>query len=188
MTLFWGSWFRRGSGERHREILIATLIASGLALFTAMGLALALPFRIRPLLAFESPGMVVPPSWQEWSAFPSDHATLFFALTTGLLRAAPGVGWIAAAHALLIVCLPRVYLGLHYPTDIVGGAVLGAFAAYGLTGEAMARRLASGPLRALRQRPGVFYAMLFVSTYLIATLFGDVRRSGIAIYRYLHAS
>jgi undecaprenyl-diphosphatase len=97
MALFWAAWFGRGSDERRREILIATLAAAGVALFLAMVLALMLPFRVRPMLVFEGPGLVVPPSWREWNAFPSDHATLFFALAAGLYRAAPRLGWLAPA-------------------------------------------------------------------------------------------
>lgn len=63
------------------------------------------------------------------NSFPSDHATLMFALAVSLamsplrrwglwlIPVAIGVGW------------GRVYLGAHYPLDILGGAVLGTLSA-----------------------------------------------------------
>jgi undecaprenyl-diphosphatase len=185
MSLFWAAWLGQGSDERRREVLAATLAAAAVALGMAMALALLLPFRLRPMLAYQTEGMVVPPSWREWSAFPSDHATLFFALATGLVRASPILGWLALAHALVVVCLPRVYLGVHYPTDIVGGAVIGIVISYLFVATAMRQRIARWPLAQMKRRPGLFYAALFVLTYLIATLFTDLRTGGRALHQYL---
>jgi len=185
MALFWAAWFGRGTDEKRREILVATLVAAAVALAVTMALAILLPFRLRPMLEFQSEGMVVPPSWGEWSAFPSDHATLFFALATGLLRASPSLGALALAHAFVVVSLPRVYLGIHYPTDIVGGAAVGIAVAYSLTAASMRHRIAKWPMAQFSRRPGLAYAALFLLSYLIATLFTDLRVNGITLYRYL---
>jgi undecaprenyl-diphosphatase len=185
MALFWAAWFGRGADERRRQVLLSTLVAAGLALFVTMALAMLLPFRLRPVLTFQSPGTEVPPSWQEWSAFPSDHATLFFALATGFFRVAAPLGWVAALHALIVVSLPRVYLGLHYPTDILAGAAIGVVMTYFLTTTEMRRRISAWPLAQMKRTPASFYALLFVLSYLIATLFVDLRRSGTALYLYL---
>lgn len=185
MALFWAAWFGRGSDERRREILVATLAAAAAALFVAVALAMLLPFRLRPLLVFQAEGMIVSPSWRDWSSFPSDHATLFLALATGIQRAVPRVGWIALGHALVIVCLPRVYIGLHYPTDILGGATLGVAATYFFTGTSLRRRVSAWPLALSRRSPGAFYAALFVASYLIATLFTDLRQAGLWLYGYV---
>jgi undecaprenyl-diphosphatase len=185
MALFWAAWFGSATSDRRRETLTATLFAAGVALFLAMSLAMLLPFRVRPMLAFQSPGMVVAPSWREWSAFPSDHATLFFALATGIFRAAPRLGCVALGHALIVVCLPRVYVGVHYPSDVLGGGLLGAGIAYALTTPEIARTISAWPLAQMKKYPGVSYAAFFVLSFLIATLFGDLRQSALAIYEYL---
>ena len=38
----------------------------------------------------------------------------------------------ALVFALLMVCLPRIYSGLHYPSDILVGAMVGALVALAL--------------------------------------------------------
>ena len=64
-----------------------------------------------------------------WS-FPSGHATFFFALATAvyLYNKKWGTGFFIAAIA---ITLGRVAAGVHYPSDIVGGALIGGVVAYG---------------------------------------------------------
>ena len=59
------------------------------------------------------------------AGFPSDHATGAFAIAVALLLRHR----LAGAIALLLavgVAIARVVVGAHYPTDVLGGAVLGA--------------------------------------------------------------
>ena len=58
-------------------------------------------------------------------SFPSGHATVAFAF---LVSAAPAVrfGWWALTPIAGAVAVSRVVLGVHYPTDVVAGAMLGA--------------------------------------------------------------
>jgi undecaprenyl-diphosphatase len=64
-------------------------------------------------------------------AFPSGHAATSFAgatlLSFAFPKLAPYLYVLAAA-----VAFSRVYVGVHYPLDIVGGAVLGVVLAFGL--------------------------------------------------------
>ncbi|MFF1559747.1 phosphatase PAP2 family protein [Streptomyces sp. NPDC058279] len=57
-------------------------------------------------------------------SFVSDHATLAMALGVGLFVANRRLGVIGIGLALL-EGLCRVYMGVHYPTDVVGGLALG---------------------------------------------------------------
>lgn len=63
-------------------------------------------------------------------SFPSSHATNFFALVTYLcLITAKKIKWFACllVPVALLVCYSRMYLGVHYPSDVLCGAMIGAF-------------------------------------------------------------
>lgn len=57
-------------------------------------------------------------------SFPSDHAAAAFAIAFAVLFCArrAGVGFLVAAT---LISLSRVALGLHYPSDVVAGAIVG---------------------------------------------------------------
>ncbi|MBI3631146.1 MAG: phosphatase PAP2 family protein [Candidatus Sungbacteria bacterium] len=77
--------------------------------------------RPRPFMAYQVRQLL---SDNEWS-FPSGHATFFFAMATAvyLYNKKWGAGFFAAA---LLVSAGRVIAGIHYPSDILGGALIGA--------------------------------------------------------------
>jgi membrane-associated phospholipid phosphatase len=56
-------------------------------------------------------------------SFPSAHATSSFACATAATRIAPEAAVLFALAALLAIGRP--YLGMHYPSDVLAGAVLG---------------------------------------------------------------
>ncbi|MBL3805465.1 phosphatase PAP2 family protein [Streptomyces sp. BRB081] len=70
-------------------------------------------------------------------SFVSDHATLAMALAVGLFIAHRRVGLVGIALAVLLG-LSRVYLGVHYPTDVIGGLALGTAVALLLSPPASA--------------------------------------------------
>jgi len=62
-------------------------------------------------------------------SFPSNHAVNNFAAAVFLLRLFPNYKWIFLAVAIL-VSISRIYLGVHYPSDVLGGALIGAAFGY----------------------------------------------------------
>jgi undecaprenyl-diphosphatase len=78
-------------------------------------------------------------------SFPSGHATVAFACATVLSLAVPRLRWPLYALAALIA-FSRVYVGVHYPGDVLAGAVLGVAIAIALRMLAGALRRSEPPL------------------------------------------
>lgn len=81
--------------------------------------------RPRPYAALPVHNLFTDTSW----SFPSGHASFFFALSTVLYMHNRRWGtWFYVLSA--IVVLGRVAAGVHYPSDIIGGAVVGVLTGY----------------------------------------------------------
>jgi len=177
--LIWWCWFKEGKQQRqNREILLYGIVASMGTVLLARTIAHIVPFRQRPIhnpeLVLRFAEGLARHTLHGWSSFPSDHAAVFFALATSLWLVSRRAGALAMAHALFLVCLPRVCLGIHYPSDVLGGATIGvSLALLGLSVQV--RGLVIGrALRWLDRSPRFFYAVFFFLTYLIATIFSPV--------------
>jgi len=180
-------WFDAHPHREHRreQLLQALAIAMG-ALLLGRVLALALPFRIRPAYRLDV-DLVYPfeQGLRTWSAFPSDHAVVAFALAAALSRLSPLVGIWAFAHAAVVISFPRVYFGLHHPSDVIGGALIG-IALASLMAWMPRRRAGHGVLMKLEQeRPALFYAVGFVLLYEITTMFDGLRSTVSTVFAML---
>ncbi|MBW7956252.1 MAG: phosphatase PAP2 family protein [Deltaproteobacteria bacterium] len=179
-TLVWWLWFRHGgSRELGRERVLAALLACFPAIALARGLAAALPMRLRPLHE-PGAGFVIPHGVDQsvldgWSSFPSDHAVLFFTIATGLLYLSRPAGVFALAYSAVLIGLPRVYLGFHYPTDVLAGAAMGIAIGWIVVPYLAGKRSFMSAYSWLDSRPAVFYPLFFLVTYQIADLFSSSR-------------
>ena len=114
-------WWRRG--QRSRVVMLALAYLGGAALDQLLKLVF---HRMRP----ETAGEVI--TVQGYS-FPSGHAMMslcFYGMLIYLLvhersRLTRLLGLVAAIVLISFIGLSRIYLGVHYPSDIVGGFTAG---------------------------------------------------------------
>jgi undecaprenyl-diphosphatase len=199
MAVLWWLWFRFPEEERRKDVrerILLTIAVAFVAIFLARLLAFSLPFRVRPVedasLGFVLPLGLEKHDYWNWSSFPSDHAVLFFSLAMSIRYISKRLSWGLFAYAFLAISLPRLYLGVHYPSDIVVGALIGIGMAWLANIEIVRQRLKRlfiAPAMAwLGKSPGVFYAFLFLLTYQIADMFDQVRSMGrlaISVIRHI---
>ena len=104
-----------------RAVLLAGVLSFILAFLLSFGIGLVLD-RPRPFVALGIPPLFPYPAD---SSFPSDHTLLGIALVGPLVWRWPRVGiWLAAWT--LLVGLARVAAAVHYPSDVIGSALLAA--------------------------------------------------------------
>lgn len=83
--------------------------------------------RVRPCDALSD--VLTPLGCSGTYSFPSNHALNNFAAAFFFYKLYPKLKWILFTTAL-VVSLSRIYLGLHYPSDLIGGAVIGSALGY----------------------------------------------------------
>jgi membrane-associated phospholipid phosphatase len=179
-SMLWWAWFRQGSNKiRDREIILSGSFSALVAVSACRGLVNSLPFRPRPIdvpslhfvipIGFEAFGVI------HWSSFPSDHAVLYFALATTIFLVSRRAGIFAYCFAFLVVCMPRIYLGLHYPSDVLAGELIGVGAAC-LFARKTIREAVAGPLlHWLEVAPGSFYGCFYLGSFVLATNVDSLR-------------
>ncbi|MDR3611059.1 MAG: phosphatase PAP2 family protein [Ignavibacteriaceae bacterium] len=83
--------------------------------------------RVRPCNIL--PDVITPMGRTGTYSFPSTHAFNNFAVATFIVRFFPRL-WPALFITAILISLSRIYLGLHYPSDVLGGAIIGSAIGY----------------------------------------------------------
>ncbi len=112
--------------ERKLEVLVVAAVSGAFARLGIVEAIRAVYPHPRPFLALpEIVPLFVEPSY----SFPSGHASFFFALAAAVYcyNRRWGKGLFVAA---VLIGLGRVIAGVHYPLDIIGGAVVGVLVAH----------------------------------------------------------
>ncbi|WP_306191343.1 phosphatase PAP2 family protein [Streptomyces sp. MK5] len=138
LLVVWCWWSVRRRGVEDAASSVAALVWAPLA----AGIAVLVNVPIRGFVQRPRPfrdhqGLDVLVSGKSDFSFVSDHATLTMAMGVALFVANRRFGLVGIGLALLEgFC--RVYMGVHYPTDVVGGFALGTAVALLLSPLAMA--------------------------------------------------
>jgi undecaprenyl-diphosphatase len=130
--------------------------------------------RFDPALHFQWPYNVDADQFIRWCSFPSDHAALFAALAMGIFFRSRRAGAAMFAYVVLVTFVPRIYMGYHWPSDILAGSVMGILVAY-IALIPSVRRWSKQLYEQCNKHSGLFTASLFLLTYEIGTLFNGPR-------------
>jgi undecaprenyl-diphosphatase len=183
LGLFGLLWFRQdGDQIRRRQVLILIVPAVAIALLLNRTISTVLPFRVRPMYALGANAPTYPWTFdlENWSSFPSDNATYLFAIAACLFVVSRYAGLVFGVFAAL-ACLGRIYFGIHYPSDILAGVLLGAGTGYAVTRPSLAESASRPLLGYEKQYPPYFYAVLFMMLAEVVGGFPNTRHIGVAI-------
>lgn len=177
--IFISLWFLNGPEQRERRLRLLTLIpVAMIAIVVGRFLALFLPFRLRPIhtdLDLSVPEFMNAEMLDGWSALPSDHGVVFAAITVCFWMVSRKAALIFALYSLFAIVFTRIYSGLHWPSDILVGAVVGVLLAIALV-RPLARAMDRfGVFDWSLGRPEYFYPFLLVALAQLATMFDATR-------------
>ncbi|MGW6741922.1 phosphatase PAP2 family protein [Streptomyces sp. NPDC055025] len=139
LIVLWCWWSVRRSGTAEDSVTtVVGLLWAPLA--AAVALLINIPIRgfvERPRPFLDHKGVEVLVAGKTDYSFVSDHATMAMAIGAGVFIAHRKFG-LAAIGLALLEGFCRVYMGVHYPTDVIGGFALGTAVALLLTPLALA--------------------------------------------------
>ena len=107
----------RRQGWTVATALVLDLVCCNLLLKPLIG-------RIRPFAVNTAVELLIPPPLD--ASFPSGHTAASFAAVFAL-RASGSPLWKPALAVAAVIAFSRLYLYVHWPSDVLGGALLGAF-------------------------------------------------------------
>ena len=118
--LVFGAWLWRVKHAPLTAIHLVTVCVGALSMNATM----------KYLLSRERPDLFPQRGLYAWASYPSGHliltTSLYFTAALLLWRAR---GWrwpfAVAAFVVLLTCYSRLYLSVHWPTDLVGGMLIG---------------------------------------------------------------
>lgn len=182
VSLVWCCWFS-GIKAELRAHIVSGAFAAILAGLVAFLLYQTLPTSPRPifdpLLQLHVPAVLADidtltaTSTAYAHTFPSERATMFAGLAIAVFVIRPKLGLLALGCTML-ADISRVYLGLHYPTDIIGSYSLAA----AMVWLAQMQWSAGLGVRFVRWEsisPSTFYMCAFLACFQVTNAFQDLR-------------
>ena len=177
--LLWGSWSIDRPDRDTTSDMMRAFFGVVFAVFIGRLLQLLLPFRARPLhepsLDFRPLEYMPTNVLEGWSSFPSDHGVLYGAIAVAIFCRSRVFGVLALVWTLVVILLPRVYAGLHYPIDVIFGCALGATLMAVVMTLPVPEQATAAIGRWRTRHAALFQTLMFMFMFEVATLFQDTR-------------
>jgi membrane-associated phospholipid phosphatase len=167
VAILTGLWFSNARPDVRGRLIVgvgAALVATALS----RAIQISIPIHPRPFVSLTLNALGPQPGVR-LSSFPSDHATLVFGLCAVILLNNKWLGLVSFAW-MTFICAFRVANGAHWPSDILGGFVLGAGAV--ILSEWIQCPKWIWSFKEVHRGP--FYGLMMIGAYETATFFGDI--------------
>lgn len=177
LFVLWTDSARFGDQRLRRGLLTivwASLLAGAFSILVGLLIGWTPP-RNRPDMMNRYPADLWPNL--NTNSFPSQSTAVYVSVATGIRPLRRRLGTVLWLIAVVLVALPRVYVGGHYPSDVVGGVLVGLTAylvAVRLLGPWLNDRLASVIAGERSWRAVVLLLTVFVWIFELATGFHEV--------------
>ena len=118
-------FFSKKHKKSHRAMVVVSTMSAVAALYVVKPLIVLFYAAPRPFMALtEIKPLIKVMTIENLQSFPSGHTLFFFALATTIFLFNKKLGvWFLIAATL--IALARVYVGVHWPIDILAGVILG---------------------------------------------------------------
>ncbi len=194
MMVIWSLWFWKKEGEEQsttrQKILLVTIGAVGALIVGRLSQAL-MPHRVRPIhdssVEFEAPFGGKAEALDGWTSLPSDHAIIFFALAVGVMAIHRKVGIFLFLWSIIVIGFPRIYVGVHFPTDIIAGAIIGIVLMFIVLMIPVPNRLLNFAMSIEKNYGWLFYPFAFLITWQLALLGPNLKRTIATVLKLLKA-
>jgi membrane-associated phospholipid phosphatase len=180
VSLLWYCWFSDAGQEFRCRLVTGAGAAVVAGLIThLLRYTISPTFRpiFDPLLQLHSPGVLgdidALRAHFNFPAFPSERATMFAGLAIAIFLVRREIGLLAFGCTTAVE-FSRIYLGLHYVTDIMGSFALAAAVVWFSQirwGSELGRPFVGWE----RASPSTFYICAFLGSYQMTTAFEDLR-------------
>ncbi|MCL4423758.1 MAG: phosphatase PAP2 family protein [Actinobacteria bacterium] len=127
VLLLWAWWRARSAEVPSRAVATVLWAAGGTVVAWIISHYILKPLVARPRPYFAMPYAEVLLHKTTGYSFPSGHATVAGAVIVGLWMARDRLVAALATVVGLLLAFGRIYVGMHYPGDVAGGLLVGAF-------------------------------------------------------------